>query len=102
MADLKAMMMAIGSSIFKKIQWRFAGAYLKTPTIQDFAINKYGLDDYIQSNVELRYQADELLKNLSFDALFVYKKALSDQITDAQRFNKLNLYQINLVLNYRF
>jgi hypothetical protein len=102
MADLKAMMMAIGSSIFKKIQWRLAGAYLKTPSIQDFAINKYGLDDYIQSNVELRYQADDLLKNLSFDGLFVYKKALSEDITDAQRFNKLNLYQVNLVMNYRF
>jgi hypothetical protein len=117
MADLQASMMAIGTSlsaiverfsslsqesILRSIQWRLAAAYLKTPSLQDFAINKYGLDDYLQSNFEIKYQADHLLKNLSFEGLFVYKKALSDDITDLQRFNKLNLYQINFWMNYRF
>ncbi len=106
LADSQAFMLSIGGSLawlnIKALQWRSLNAYVLTPEVTDPLINKYGLASYTQHNMEIKYQADALLKNLSIELLWVYKHALDQDLKPNQLFNKLNMFQTNLMINYRF
>ena len=66
------------------------------------ADNKYAVPDYTQFNLDLFYTMEKL-GGLKPELLLVYKKA-NGTIPDNPNFffNKVDMYQINFVLNYNF
>jgi hypothetical protein len=73
------------------------------PGVGDFNNNKYGMPDYNQLNVDLRYDFKGVFSGLSSQLLYVYKsKSGNEIILDKNTINKVNLSNWNLVLNYNF
>jgi hypothetical protein len=79
-----------------------AGKY-QLPDVKNVALNKYGLPSYSQMNVEVQYKFKGSLNGLSAKIWFV-KKWNEGYIygNDRYRFNKTDLTNYNLFLNYAF
>ncbi len=73
------------------------------PDVTHPAENKYGMPSYAQLNTEVRYVFDGYLKGMNVLLLMVYKNGLDEDL-DAPRyvFNKVNMLNWNLVVDYTF
>lgn len=95
---------------------RYAGAYVKgklkpslayghyfLPDVKDPSRNKYGLPAYAQVNAEVRYVFDKRLKGLQAQLLVVHKFGAGETYNDDRYvFNKVDMTNYNLVLDYTF
>lgn len=74
-----------------------------TPDVRQTEDNKYALPSYYQLNLDLFYDLP-FLKGLQTELLFVVKQAGAADIPDnpALYLNKVDMLQIDWVLNYRF
>lgn len=72
------------------------------PSVSDAHANKYAQPDYTQVNLDIFYVSDRFPR-LKPELLFTYK-ANSDNIPDNPHLylNKVDMFLINLVLNYNF
>ncbi len=69
--------------------------------IDNAAANKYAFPSYRQINLGLKYKP-ESVKNLDFHLLVMNKEALEDPVlTPNQRYNKVEMIHINLIVNWR-
>jgi hypothetical protein len=90
---------------FPNRQFIFASGvgFYKTPSVLDSYRNKYGLPSYFQCNIDLRYKFKNLLNGLDINFLFVTKLLSGDTFGDLKyEINKVNMFNVNLVLNYHF
>lgn len=72
------------------------------PAVTDPADNKYAHPDYTQLNVDFFF-ISEKLKNLRPELLLVYKKSHGDFPENPNFFlNKVDMFQVNFVVNYNF
>lgn len=80
-----------------------AAGYYKLPDVKDFSMNKYGLPSYTQINTDIRYAFPGFFKGLDVQ-LLVVAKLNSGETYDNPRFvfNKVNMVNYNLVMNYHF
>ncbi len=70
------------------------------PDIDDAAANKYNFPSYRQINLGLRYNP-ETFGRLNFHLIAMNKEALSnDPLKGNQRYNKVGLWHVNLMINY--
>lgn len=74
---------------------------IQGPTLNDFKLNKYNIDETYQFNTILNYDGSDILKGLSFEGLFVFRYNQNDT-TNEVIFNKSNFFQINFMTYYRF
>jgi hypothetical protein len=87
----------------KTLKTHFAVGYFDLPDVNKFELNKYGFPSYIQTNAEVRYQFQGLLKG--FDAQLLYVRKFNVGETYGNKnfiFNKTNMSNINFVLNFNF
>ncbi|MEZ4917592.1 MAG: OprD family outer membrane porin [Saprospiraceae bacterium] len=71
------------------------------PDVLEFRLNKYALPSYYQINTDLRYQFSGWLKGLSSHLLVVYKGRTGDDHNNpAFVINRVNMWQVNFILNY--
>lgn len=90
---------------WKRLRSRAAlgAGYVAMPDVLDFAHNKYGLPSYAQVNVDLRHTFKGWLQGLVAQALVVGKIGLGDLHGNRRyEFNRVNVVNYNLVLNYNF
>lgn len=77
--------------------------YFDLPQITDARINKYAFPSYMQFNLDVRYQFSGILSGLEGQLLVAQKVTTENGITNpAWVFNKVNMTNYNLVLNYHF
>ncbi|MCU0389443.1 MAG: OprD family outer membrane porin [Chitinophagaceae bacterium] len=77
--------------------------YYDLPDVRDFAHNKYGMPSYVQTNAELKYEFQGILHGLDLDILYVYKANAGETYNEPRyMINKVNMSNINVVLNYHF
>jgi hypothetical protein len=77
--------------------------HFKLPEIRNFALNKYGFPSYMQANIDLRHQFGGAWQGLEGQLLVVQKWSMPTQNTDPRFvFNKVNVTNVNLVMNYYF
>ena len=77
--------------------------WIKLPSVNNFAQNKYGLPSYHQINWDLNYSFVHYLKGLSMQLLVVYKKQMDTlELQPKYTFNKVNMYHFNWVVDYAF
>ncbi|GIV44335.1 MAG: hypothetical protein KatS3mg035_1458 [Bacteroidia bacterium] len=87
----------------KSLKLALQSAYVQLPDVKNFALNKYGMPSYWQNNLEIRFYPNGFFKNLELLALFVYKYNIGETYNQNKYlFNKTNMFQWNLITNYRF
>jgi len=94
-----------------KTAYSFKKAGLKTaiqagifylPDVKSFKHNKYGLPSYRQINTEVRY-VPIFVKGFELQVLHVYKKGSGNTYLNQQYiFNKVDMVNFQVVLNYRW
>jgi len=87
----------------KELELDLVTSFVKTPGQTNYAFNKYGTRDYIQTNFEIDYNFEGRLKGLELDLLYIYVKDVhAKTITYEEAANKTNFHQINLIMNINF
>lgn len=99
-------------AVVAKISYAFFNGTLKPtvayghyylPDVKDYRLNKYGMPSYNQVNVDVRYSFPKYLKGLSLQLLMVYKGRLGNTYSEYKyQFNKVNMFNWNFVIDYRF
>ncbi len=104
LGDLHAVMVKTTRKIPKShILIDMGVGYYNLPDVKDYAHNKYGLPSYLQINADFKYEFQGLLQGLDIDVLYVYKANMGAIHNDLKYvINKVNMSNINIVLNYHF
>ena len=80
-----------------------AAGYYHLPDVKNHRLNKYGLVAYTQVNADIRYAMGGLLKGMEAQLLIVGKISNGETYHNKNyEFNKVNMVQYNLVVNYHF
>jgi hypothetical protein len=89
------------ASVFKKSG--FSVGYFQLPDVHDFALNKYGMPSYLQANLDVRFQLNQLMQGLEGQLLLVCKYGIGEMYNNPKyQINKVNMLLTNFVLNYHF
>ncbi|MCZ2482036.1 outer membrane porin, OprD family [Aquirufa nivalisilvae] len=80
---------------------QIAHGYFLLPDVTNFTLNKYAMPSYSQSNIDVSFEPKGKWQNLKFSMLYVYKKLLDNE-SKADKFiiNKVNMSQVNFIVNY--
>ena len=97
-------MAKVNYSAFKgRLLVSLATGYYQLPNVKDYTLNKYGLPSYTQVNADLRYNFTKSLNGLEVEVLVVNKINNGETYGNKKFvFNKVNMQQYNVVLNYHF
>ena len=102
--DVNALMAKIQYNHPKKtFKSQLAVGYFDLPNVKNFALNKYGLPSYVQTNADVRYQFQGFLKGFDAQLLYVYKYNLGETYGNKNYIiNKTNMSTINFIVNFNF
>jgi len=102
--DLHAIMAKATRNIPKAhILFDLGVGYYDLPDIKDYAHNKYGVPSYLQTNANMKYEFQGVLHGLDLDLLYAYKAGTGETYNNPKAvINKVNMSNINVVLNYHF
>ena len=76
--------------------------YYKLPSLENYRLNKYGMPSYYQLNLDIRHEFFGVFRGLEGQLLLVAKRAVDPIENQRAVFNKVNMFQTNVVLNYHF
>lgn len=80
----------------------FGAGIIDQPNIDIMQLNKYALDDYYHFTVDLKYKFQNYFDGMSFRFLAAYKKEMhSGSMSTSERLNKVNMINLNLVIDYK-
>jgi hypothetical protein len=102
--DVHAVMTKIQYTNPKKtFKSHLAVGYFDLPDVKNTALNKYGLPSYVQTNTDIRYQFQGILKGFDAQLLYVHKFNVGETYGNKNYiFNKTNMSNINFILNFNF
>jgi hypothetical protein len=76
--------------------------YFNMPDVLDFRLNKYGMPDYHQINYEASYAFTRFLRGFELRTLLAYKINDGETYNNPKyRYNKTDMLNINLVLDFK-
>ncbi|MEQ1554376.1 MAG: OprD family outer membrane porin [Ferruginibacter sp.] len=77
--------------------------YFKLPSVTNYKFNKYSMPSYAQLNADIRYEFKGILEGFETQLLYVYKwNASKENIDPKNIFNKVNMSNVNLIINFHF
>ncbi|MFL0162988.1 OprD family outer membrane porin [Aquirufa salirivi] len=83
------------------VKTQVAHGYFLLPQVNEFALNKYAMPSYSQSNIEVTFEPKGKWKGSSFSLIYVYKNGMENGIlADKFIINKVNMSQVNFIVNY--
>jgi hypothetical protein len=102
--DVQAIMGRLTYAIPKaRIKTSIAAGYYHLPDVKDFALNKYAVPSYTQVNADIKYTFTNTFNGLEVQLLIVGKLDSGETYNNNKFvFNKVNMVQYNLILNYHF
>ena len=102
--DVNAITGKVNYSVPKTmVKASLAVGYYHLPDVKNFVLNKYGMPSYTQLNADIRYAFSNTLKGLEAQVLIVGKFNNGETYSKYKYiFNKVNLAQYNVMLNYNF
>jgi hypothetical protein len=87
----------------QRVTTSFSGGYFDMPDVLNYRFNKYGLPSYTQLNTDVRYRFDGVMKGMEAQLLWVLKGKVGETYNNKKfEFNKVDMSNFNLVLNYHF
>lgn len=103
LGDMHAAVVKLGYELPKRrLKSSLAAGYFDLPEVTNYALNKYGMPSYTQVNLDLRYDFAGLLKGLESQILLVHKLSNTKVLESKYTLNKVNMTNINLILNFYF
>ncbi len=102
--DVHAFMAKVNYSIpMSGFKTSLAAGYYQLPDVKNYNLNKYGLPSYTQINSDTRYSFNGMFEGLEVSLLLAGKiNSGKTYNNDLYTFNKVDMMQYNLVLNYHF
>ncbi|WP_338648291.1 OprD family outer membrane porin [Flavobacterium sp. KS-LB2] len=102
--DVNALMAKIQYNHPKKtFKSQLAVGYFDLPDVKNVVLNKYGLPSYLQTNADIRYVFQGLLKGFDAQLLYVHKYNLRETYGNKNYIiNKTNMSTINCIVNFNF
>jgi hypothetical protein len=88
----------------EKNYWLSLGAgYIDQPNINNVRLNKYGLDDYYHFTGTFDYKFKGYLEGLDIKCVVIYKKEANEgSMNYREKMNKVDMINLNLIVDYRF
>jgi hypothetical protein len=87
----------------QKFILELGGGYYDLPDVKDYRLNKYGMPSYFQFNFDTKYSFDGFMQGLNLELLYLYKARKGNIYSDWKFvINKVNMHQLNVILNYNF
>ena len=104
LGDVHAFSINAGRNFFEqKLNTEIGAGYYKVPDVKNYRLNKYGLPSYYQFNFSARYSFDGLMNGLNIELLYLYKLNAGNVYDNWKYvFNKVDMDQLNLILNLNF
>ncbi|MGY6558564.1 MAG: OprD family outer membrane porin [Nitritalea sp.] len=102
--DVHAFMSKVDYSFPKqRTQVAFAAGYFNLPDVKKTSLNKYGVPSYVQLNTDIGYTFSNVLDGLEARILVVGKIGVGETYDNPIFvFNKVNMMNYNIVMNYHF
>lgn len=89
--------------IHDKLKVSLGVAHVQTPDLNNLNLNKYGIPNYYHFTGLVDYRFDGFFKGLDLQLLAVYKREDRDQKMPLEYvINRVNMMNMNLILDYRF
>lgn len=77
--------------------------YFDMPDVQNYRLNKYAMPSFAQINADVRYRFGGYFDGVSVQFLYTYKLGVGRDYENPKNvINKINMSNVNLVLNYKF
>lgn len=87
----------------QRLSFEIGAGYYDLPDIKNYRLNKYGMPSYSQFNFDTKYSFTGLLEGLNVELLYLYKAKQGTIYNDLKyMINKVNMYQLNFIVNYNF
>ena len=89
--------------IHDKLKMSFGASHVQTPGLENLTLNKYGLPNYFHFIGLIDYRFDGYFKGLDLQLLVAHKNEDSaKEIPLEYVINRVNMTNVNLILDYRF
>jgi hypothetical protein len=88
---------------FPKLQLKIQPSvgYFNLPTVDNYTLNKYGMPSYLQSNIEISWDAKKIAKGLDVQFVYVNKSKRGDTGDNPKYIlNKVDMGTWNFIVNY--
>ncbi len=104
LGDVNAFVVKTTKTMAKpNLEFNLGLGYYNLPHVKDYAHNKYGLPSYLQTNAQVEYKFEGLLQGLNATLLYAHKFNAGETYGNAKFIiNKVNMSNINLILDYQF
>jgi hypothetical protein len=77
--------------------------YFQLPNVDNYVLNKYGMPSYMQSNIDLTWDAKKILKGAEIQVLYVNKLNQGDTKENSKYIlNKVDMSTWNFIVNYQW
>jgi len=89
--------------IHDKLKVSIGASHIQTPDLENLELNKYGLPNYFHFTGLVDYRFDGFFKGLDLQLLIAHKSEdSSDFIPLEYVINRVEMTNLNLILDYRF
>ena len=104
LGGVNALMARVNYNIFKeRLKTSIAAGYNSLPDIKNYILNKYDMPSYTQINGDIKYIFTKDSKGLETEFLAVAKLKQGETYGNEKSvFNKVNMIQFNVIINYHF
>ena len=87
----------------KTFKLQLSVGFFDLPDVKNFTLNKYGLPSYLQTNADIRYQFQGILKGFDAQLLYVHKFNVGENYGNKNYIShKTNMSTLNFILNFNF
>ena len=102
LADVNAFTLNYNKNL-KSLLLEISGGYYDLPDVKNYAANKYGMPSYSQLNMNIKYAFKNNFEGLNMEFLIAKKWNEGTLYNDQKyRINKVDMTNINLIMNYSF
>ncbi|MFD2202036.1 OprD family outer membrane porin [Shivajiella indica] len=81
---------------------QFGAGSVHHSDMNTFKTNKYGIPSYYQFSGMLDFKFKDFLEGLNLQLLVINKKAKNNDLPDQLKINRVDMWNLNLVMDYRF
>ena len=90
------------NAFHEKFKTGIGYGYYQLPDVKNYRLNKYGMPSYHQINVDASYTFGKFLKGFELKALVVYKLNAGETYHNLKYvYNKVNMFNLNLILDFK-
>jgi hypothetical protein len=90
------------TTLKNKLKTSLGYGYYQLPDVKNYRLNKYAMPSYHQINVDASYNFQKALKGLELKFLVAYKIKEGETYNNLKYiYNKVNMVNFNLVLNFK-